>query len=149
MNGIFSAVLILAAASPSQGAADETCRMFEIEVASVDKAGQYHPLFNLGQALPDGKNWNSSSLSGKAGELEVAIAWTEGIRGPKPTISLVLRPSNAGKAAAGIARLEALFWDHLFGPEPFELRKNVALALPKFGRPFAVAAVTKTPCQAE
>jgi hypothetical protein len=146
MNGVISMALILAVVSPSQGAPGQTCRMFEIEVASVDKAGQYHSLFNLGQALPDGTNWSSPALSGKAGELEVAISWSESMGEPKPTISLVLRPSSAGKAGAGMARLEGLVWDHLFGPEPFELRKNMALVLPQFGRPFAVAAVTEKPC---
>ena len=149
MNGALGAVLILATASASPGETDKACRMFQIEVASVDKAGQYHRLFNLGQALPDGTNWSSPALSGKAGQLHVAIAWAESVGSLKPIITLALRPSSADKAVGGVARLEGLFWDHLFGPEPFELRKDVALVLPKFGRPFAVAAVTRTPCQAE
>lgn len=146
MKGIFEAFLVVAAVS-SQGAAEEACQMFEIEVASVDRAGHYHPLFNLGQSVPDGANWKSS-MTGKAGELEVSIAWSEGVRGPEPTVSLVLHPLGAGKPA-GSARLEVGFWNHLFGPVPFDSKRNAGLVLPRFGRPFAVAAVTKTPCQAE
>ncbi len=117
----------------------------------MDKSGEFHSLFNLGQALHDGTNWKPPSHVGKAGELEVEITWNDDKSGPKPTILLKLRPSAVGKAPAepGIAHLDELFWDHLFGPEPFELREGVALLLPSFGRPFAVAAVTKTPCAAE
>jgi hypothetical protein len=133
---------VLLVATPVLPASSD-CRMFEVEVASVDTSGTLHPLFNFGQALPLGQSW-SHDIAGEAGTLNVSITW-DGIGSDRvPKIKLELKVRNG--AATGTARLEKLVWDSLYGPEPFTASQGKPFLLAKAGAAFAVASVVPTRC---